>query len=371
MATATLVLAILIVIVSEIHGNSIHQRNIEGFVYLGSLGQKSNKARAVEYDEFNYYISTRADTWSDARRQCKLAFGDNSANIVALESEEESNFVNDLLDLNAFVGSVWTSGTYDTSAKVWRWDSTGTKFPNSPSWAPWKGGAPPTSANGLLRVALNFINKYSVEWQAQMYTASAFYVCEVPRVDIPVPCYDTNDLAIVLDSSGSIGALNFEVAKEFVAKLASAFTLHDQSRLSLIVYSSFVSTVIPLNNNLTPAEIDSAILNAFYQGYSTATDLGIDTAVSQLISNERSVPRNIVVLTDGYSDNWYLTAEAASNAANHKIRSFSVGITPYVSEQELLTIALGNQNRVFTLDTFDDLIRILTPLSLRICSLTV
>lgn len=184
---------------------------------------------------------------------------------------------------------------------------------------------------------------------------------------IVVPCYQTNDLAIVLDSSGSIGAANFVIAKDFVDQLTGAFTRHSESRLSYITYSTGATVRIDIRNAFTPAQISTIILNTPFEAGSTATHLGIDAGVAQFSASPRALPRNMVVLTDGVSNNRALTVASANVAISQGIRTFSVGITPNVNQEELLAIAGNDPGRVFTSHDFAELVKLLAPLSLKIC----
>lgn len=182
-----------------------------------------------------------------------------------------------------------------------------------------------------------------------------------------MPCYNTNDLVIVLDGSGSIGSSNFETAKRFVDKLAAAYNVQDGSRVAFITYSFTASTVFALSNTLTAAAMSSTILNAPYEASITNTHLGIDAAIKQFLP-PRTVPWNMVVLTDGVSTDPSATSTSVATAHSLGIRSFSVGIGSGVDHQELLDIAGGNSNRVFTAKNFDDLINLLNPLSRALCA---
>lgn len=183
-----------------------------------------------------------------------------------------------------------------------------------------------------------------------------------------MPCYQVNDLVVLIDSSGSIGYDNYVTVKSFVEKLAAGFTVESKSRISIILFSTSVTTLVPLTNTLSPAEISSEILNIVYSGGSTRTDLGIDASIAQFDSSPRQVPRNLVVLTDGESNDRSLTISAVSTAITMGIRTFSVGIGTEINNQELLDIAGGHTDRVYTLSTFDELIKVLNPLSRAICA---
>ena len=100
---------------------------------------------------------------------------------------------------------------------------------------------------------------------------------------------------------------------------------------------------------------------------STATNLAIDQAVAMLVLKPTDIPRKLVVLTDGQSDNPALTAAAAARAAAAGIRSFSVGIGS-IDQAELLTISSGEPDNVYTVATFDELIQVIAPVCVRVCA---
>ncbi len=181
-------------------------------------------------------------------------------------------------------------------------------------------------------------------------------------------CYEENDLIIVLDSSGSIGSPNYVKTLSFVERLAAAFTVNGPSRFGFILFSDTAASLINITNTYTREAISSIIVNAPYMDSGTATWLGIDLAIAQFNSSPRVVPLNMVVLTDGMSNDEQLTIGAAHRATARGIRSFSVGITDDTNPAELLVIAGGVANRIFTTHTFEELINLLAPVSLRVCS---
>lgn len=170
----------------------------------------------------------------------------------------------------------------------------------------------------------------------------------------------------MLDSSGSIGSAPFELAKQFVEQLANAFTVYAPSRFAFITYSNAATVHINIDNVLTRGAISSTILSNVWEAGGTATDLGIALGAAVLTSPARSVPLNMVVLTDGVSNSPSATIAAAQAAIGLGIRTFSVGINNY-NLAELLAIAGNDAGRVFTETNFDDLIQLLAPLSLKVC----
>lgn len=280
----------------------------------------------------------------------------------------------------------WTSGEY--AKNEWRWSANDS--PLAP-FAPWETGHPSRTPNAALRVLINYKNRYDASWSTVSYTQLHRYICEVnynfylsdakskeysklkqvhaAATSIAQPCYRINDLVIVLDSSGSIGSDNFEKAKQFVERLVGAFTVYSSNRVSFVTYSHYATTRIELTNSLSPAEISSKILATDFEAGSTNTHWGIELATGQLLSSRRGVPMNMVILTDGESNFPNVTVDVANEAIRNGIRTFSVGITQYVNQNELLAMAGNDSSRVFTTENFDDLINLLAPLSLKVCSL--
>ncbi|XP_037050167.1 collagen alpha-5(VI) chain-like [Bradysia coprophila] len=351
----------IVIAIGVVLAKGIPSASENGLTYIGTFRSRSSEG-TQSFDESNYYISQNAGAWNSAQADCKALLGD-SATIVAIESQEEWEFLKEILENYGFATDYWTSGLYDPPNSRWRWAANNVQLP---PFAPWGTGYPSTP-NTLLRVLIYYGNRYDTYWKTVSNTQLHRYICEVQVPTIAIPCYQINDLAIVLDSSGSIGSANFEKAKQFVERLANAFVQYDPSRLSFITYSDRATVRIDLTNNLTPAAISSSILATPWEAGNTATDLAINLATSQLTSNLRGVPMNMVVLTDGASTYPALTVTAAQAAISAGIRTFSVGITQGVNLQELLVIAGNDANRVFTTDNFDLLINLLAPLSLKVC----
>jgi hypothetical protein len=105
------------------------------------------------------------------------------------------------------------------------------------------------------------------------------------------PCYDTNDLVIVLDSSGSIGQENYELAKTFVLKLALAYTLHEQNRIGFIIFSSKAQGMFDLKKRLTDTQMIKIILGPHYLGETTRTNEGIKLAETYFTAAPRDFPK--------------------------------------------------------------------------------
>jgi len=193
-------------------------------------------------------------------------------------------------------------------------------------------------------------------------------VCECkfsPNNSIPVPCQKRVDFAVVLDSSGSISESDFILAKDYVVRLARAF--ESASRFSLVVYSTFANTIIPLDNRWPWPLIYETIRNTPYTAGGTRTNDGIHAAITQFKSSRPDVPKKMVVITDGKSDLPEETRLAAIAARDAGIITYVIGVGTGVVDQELLDIAVGFTDNVFKANTFDVLLETIRPLSIRIC----
>lgn len=153
-----------------------------------------------------------------------------------------------------------------------------------------------------------------------------------------------------------------------MSQLASGFIQHPPSRLGFTIYSNNVQNIFLLNNNLTSDALLAAILAAPYHNSGTPTGPAIDSARSQFAQLGRpGFPQSLVILTDGQSDSPGATRVAAAAARDAGIELYAVGITPSVDMTELEDIVGGDASRIYTAANWNELINLLTPLSIGIC----
>nr|XP_039270654.1 uncharacterized protein LOC120345319 isoform X2 [Styela clava] len=185
------------------------------------------------------------------------------------------------------------------------------------------------------------------------------YECSCPS---PYSCAEAPlDVLFILDSSSSVKEPNFQLVREFVARVVNPLTIGpDAVRVAAMRYNRFnipEFTFSEVQNNTDLAERISAIP---YDGRGTRTASAIEFAISEMIMNPDSgrrlgVPLVTIILTDGRSKD----SEALPNAAKrlHEVsnRVFAVGVTPRVNEDELLTIADGETTNYRAVETFADL----------------
>ena len=226
----------------------------------------------------------------------------------------------------------------------------------------------PDTRTQLTRISANTVG--SLKLRTQFNTVSNRYICEL-KDDLPeeepVPCYNDNDLVIVVDSSGSIGPDNYQIALEFVTRLAITWADNPKNRLAVIIYANDAQSIIGLADTLSVAQIKDKVYNAPYIAGGTASDLGLDRALLEFTSNQRAVPLNLVFMTDGSSNDPNATVASAQTVLAAGVRSFSVGIGSSINPTELEAIAGDDPTHVFNTDGFADLLKLLQPVSQNVC----
>ena len=146
----------------------------------------------------------------------------------------------------------------------------------------------------------------------------------------------------MLDSSGSIGREHFTTMKNFVANVTANFEIRDNStRVGLIRFSDTASILIPLGSINSSQQLTTDINNVVYTAGGTRTDLAL-VLVLTAFNNSRineGIPRVVILLTDGQSNEPTSTAQAAPRVHNDNIEVYSVGIGNGIYEAELHIIA--------------------------------
>lgn len=179
------------------------------------------------------------------------------------------------------------------------------------------------------------------------------------------------DLMFLLDSSVSVRINNFEIMKQFVEDVVSELTIGPNDvQVGVYIYSSMVTDVFNLTTFSNKADIISEIDGIPYTPGTTATDLGLQAILTKGFVDARpvsqGVPRVLVVITDGESNNPDMTMEAANDLHNAGVIVFAIGIASADSD-ELNAIASKPSNAYFHL-TFEDISSLEGQLIHEICT---
>ena len=120
----------------------------------------------------------------------------------------------------------------------------------------------------------------------------------------------------------------------------------NQDRIGLIQFSSISKTEFNLSTYGSWAGMSAAIDRVQYMGSGTQTDAALDAMTTYGFSEQSGArpkseghPRIGIILTDGGSNNPYITALAAQRVHDAGITMISVGMGTGIDPQELETIA--------------------------------
>ena len=99
-------------------------------------------------------------------------------------------------------------------------------------------------------------------------------------------CREKLDLGFVLDSSGSIGAQNFEKIKTFVKNLTDHFKIsRDYTRVSIISYATSPTLHFPFSRQFADRnDLHSAIENITYSAGNTYTGAALTEAYTDMFN---------------------------------------------------------------------------------------
>ena len=149
------------------------------------------------------------------------------------------------------------------------------------------------------------------------------------------------DILYVLDSSGSVGDLNWFIEKQFTIDVSKALDIgSDETRVGVVSYSTEVSLDLGLGDNNDMDDIEEAIWGIpWMAGYTNTAD-GIRLARKEFAEEARTgVKKIMVVVTDGNSNVLNETTIPQADLARAEgILVFVIGIGDSVNDAELLGI---------------------------------
>ena len=175
----------------------------------------------------------------------------------------------------------------------------------------------------------------------------------------------------MLNSSGNVGSFNFVTMKNFVANVVTNFQIRANSTsVGLILFFFNASIEIPLGSINNAQQLTTAINSVDYISGYTRTNLALNLVPTAIINarvNE-GIPRVVILLTDGQSNEPTLTAQAAPRVHDN-IEVYSVGIGSGINEAELQIIA-SDPSYVYLITDFppEAFAEELRPLQLTACT---
>ncbi|KXJ24916.1 coadhesin [Exaiptasia diaphana] len=181
----------------------------------------------------------------------------------------------------------------------------------------------------------------------------------------PSRCRRDLDLALVLDSSSSIGQSRYKIAKEFLTDLLMYTQGSIQgTRLAIIVYNQNPYVQITFNQSaafhMRSGELAKLVRSLPYLRGGTRTDKALQEAAKDIFTSHGGdrydVPNVLLVLTDGRTNNQSKPyQDALRPLRDRKVVVIAVGVGSGINRPELLQIVMGKQDRVFSVSDYRDL----------------
>ncbi|RNA15112.1 collagen alpha-1(XII) chain-like [Brachionus plicatilis] len=186
-------------------------------------------------------------------------------------------------------------------------------------------------------------------------------------------CTSSFDMVVLMDSSGSIGSPNFKKEKEFVLALLDKIKIgENDTRVSIINYNANIYNVVTFNSTQTKEYITNSVNNIPYNGGGTYTFDALKRANDVILqekngmrSTKTGIPKVVIVITDGASQNRNRTLFEAQQIKERGFNVLSVGVGN-IDRIELIGIASTPADQYFV-DDFDKIKLILSGLTRTTC----
>jgi len=180
------------------------------------------------------------------------------------------------------------------------------------------------------------------------------------------------NLVFILDSSQSVGELNWFKIKQFAIDVISGLTVSEQeSHVGVVLYATDVEKAFDLNSFKQEKRVQDEVWKLPYKAGATSTTEAIGAMTEIMAAGRRDDAKDIaILLSDGVTNiRQNETMEFADKAKDDGITIFSIGVTNEINEDELRNIA--SDPKYFTyVENFDDLQKIISMIIEGTCEIT-
>jgi uncharacterized protein YegL len=180
--------------------------------------------------------------------------------------------------------------------------------------------------------------------------------CEKFLPNVKAKCSGKLDVALVVDVSGSVGAISTEKLKLFVTSIAERMELSNKNaQLGLVYYGSTASVASPLTS--ASADLLKSVATVTWQKDGTNTAQALGLARSLFEDKGRPTAKQVViVVTDGMPQSAFLTGVEVARLKESSTRLSFVAIGKSVSRHVLQRWASWPwEENVMLADTFGEL----------------
>uniref|UniRef100_H2Y975 VWFA domain-containing protein n=1 Tax=Ciona savignyi TaxID=51511 RepID=H2Y975_CIOSA len=180
------------------------------------------------------------------------------------------------------------------------------------------------------------------------------------------------DLVVLLDSSSSVKAPNFQILRQFLSNLTLNFNVGpDAMQLAVTRYNRRIDDRFDLNDYLTKNDLLRQISRIPYNGGGTFTGRGLtylaDNKFTAAAGRRPGVAAIALVITDGRANDPVAAPAARLHEMATATRVIAIGVGPNVHEDELITIATAPASENVVLVPFDQLVDRATELINKAC----
>lgn len=192
---------------------------------------------------------------------------------------------------------------------------------------------------------------------------------------VPDVCQTKLDLAVVVDTSGSVGYHNFQTIQRFLKDLIDFFNVgRDETHIALVSYSYSVKVEFGLTSYYSKSSLKDAINSMWYQGSNTRTGDALMALKRNVfkagngVRNDKSIPKIGILMTDGRSNGGTTVSYAANEVKKLGVNMFVIGITNNPRQSEINVIASQPvAKHYFKINGFNDLSSFVDQISSRSC----
>jgi len=180
------------------------------------------------------------------------------------------------------------------------------------------------------------------------------------------------DLCFIIDSSGSIGATNWQVALKFVNDAVGGLTIGPaNTEVAMVVFSTDVTVQFHLNTYTTKSDIQAAVSSTAYKsGLTNLNGALVQTSNEFLSYHRQDAAKVAVIVTDGEDNiDQGFTLGNAQALKNSGVTIVTVGVGSVTDVTRLKQIATS-ESYYFDVSDYSQLNSILSALLNTICPTT-
>uniref|UniRef100_A0A914CUV0 VWFA domain-containing protein n=1 Tax=Acrobeloides nanus TaxID=290746 RepID=A0A914CUV0_9BILA len=221
-----------------------------------------------------------------------------------------------------------------------------------------------TRSSTITTTILTASSTFTTTTQAPTTTrSSTITTTTAPTTTTAFNCQKSSiDLVFVVDSSASIGIVDFNKALNALASTVKNISVgpnDNQSHIGMVTFDSTAIKQFGLSQYMDNPSVENAIIQVPYTAGSTDIASGMNMAIDQVFGqagNRPNSPDIMIVITDGQDTSDVAGAQIMAYIKN--IIVFAVGVGDYVDYSELVAVA-GSTDRAYNATNFDFLDKIL------------